>query len=81
MTIYCCTILSTGFTDINANSRTLFVVCSLYQSGCHQVKIAEGKAGGALGEGKAGGRRDAAFSLTCQDEHQGPVHLDFISKS
>ena len=25
------------FPDINANSRTLLVECSLYQSGCHQV--------------------------------------------
>ena len=26
--------------------------------------------------GEAGGCRDAALGLTCQDEHQGPVHLN-----
>ena len=26
--------------------------------------------------GEAGGCRDAALRLTCQDEHQGPVHLN-----
>ena len=26
--------------------------------------------------GEAGGCRDAALRLTCQDKHQGPVHLN-----